>query len=167
MLRAAAGYAVAGTAVKATTVNPLNLPKNTGATQGHFAIPFRSTHTSSSNAARSGNAPSSTAGATTSSGANLLHNFNGVSAVDSINVNGFDVEPPDQGLCVGNGYVVEPVNLALTIFHPTARLSLVPLLCPPSSASHQHSHLLMSMCRAMFAATSIRQPIPSSPPSSS
>jgi hypothetical protein len=47
----------------------------------------------------------------------VLHNFNGVSSVDSAKVNaGTDVEPPDQGLCVGNGYVMEPVNLALTIY---------------------------------------------------
>ena len=26
------------------------------------------------------------------------------------------LEPPDQGLCVGNGFVVEPVNLALAIY---------------------------------------------------
>ena len=29
----------------------------------------------------------------------------------------FDVEPPDQGLCAGNGYVIEPVNLVLRIYH--------------------------------------------------
>ncbi len=49
----------------------------------------------------------------------LLHNFNGVSSVDSAKVNpAGDVEPPDQGLCVGNGYVVEPVNEAITIYRP-------------------------------------------------
>jgi len=28
----------------------------------------------------------------------------------------FTVEPPDQGLCVGNGYVVEPVNLVMRVY---------------------------------------------------
>ena len=31
--------------------------------------------------------------------------------------NQFSVEPPDQGLCVGNGYVVEAVNDVLNVFN--------------------------------------------------
>ena len=74
-------------------------------------------HTSGGAApASSSNAPH-VAGLLANDAVSVLHNFNGVSSVDSANVNGFDVEPPDQGLCVGNGYVVEPVNLALTIYH--------------------------------------------------
>jgi hypothetical protein len=47
----------------------------------------------------------------------LLENFNGVSSLDSENTNfGAEFEPPDQGLCVGNGFVVEPVNSAYTIY---------------------------------------------------
>lgn len=30
--------------------------------------------------------------------------------------NQFSVEPPDQGLCVGNGYVVEAVNDVLNVY---------------------------------------------------
>lgn len=46
----------------------------------------------------------------------LLSNFNGVSSLDSAVTNfGAEFEPPDQGLCVGNGFVVEPVNSAFTI----------------------------------------------------
>lgn len=53
---------------------------------------------------------------TTTSG--LLENFNGVSSLDSAKTNfGAEFEPPDQGLCVGNGFVVEPVNSAFTIYH--------------------------------------------------
>lgn len=48
----------------------------------------------------------------------LLHNFNGISSLDSFNANGFDLEPPDQGLCVGWGVVVEIVNLAVSIYSP-------------------------------------------------
>lgn len=48
----------------------------------------------------------------------LLSNFNGVSSLDSAVTNfGAEFEPPDQGLCVGNGFVVEPVNSAFTIYH--------------------------------------------------
>jgi hypothetical protein len=33
------------------------------------------------------------------------------SATQSTNTNGLDIEPPDQGLCAGNGYVVESNNI--------------------------------------------------------
>jgi hypothetical protein len=38
--------------------------------------------------------------------------------------NQFSLEPPDQGLCVGNGYVVEPVNDVLNVFHPDGTSAL-------------------------------------------
>jgi hypothetical protein len=54
------------------------------------------------------------------SGSRVSHNFNGVSDLDSDNLNGFAITPPDQGLCVGrdntlSGHpnaVWEPVNIA-------------------------------------------------------
>ncbi len=46
----------------------------------------------------------------------LLQNFDGVNAIDSKFVNGFDLEPPDEGLGVGKGYVFNIVNLAGTIY---------------------------------------------------
>ncbi len=56
---------------------------------------------------------------------NLLQSFNGVSSLDNSSVNGFDLEPPDQGLCVGpisaagpGNFVVEPVNVAYQIYAP-------------------------------------------------
>ncbi len=49
----------------------------------------------------------------------LLANFNGVSSRDSALTNfGAEFEPPDQGLCSGNGFVVEMVNSAYTIYRP-------------------------------------------------
>ncbi len=45
--------------------------------------------------------------------------FNGLSFHDqrfANNGNQFSIEPPDQGLCAGNGYVLESVNDALRIF---------------------------------------------------
>ena len=46
-----------------------------------------------------------------------LVNFDGVSSRDSANSNfGQEFEPPDQGLCAGNGFVLEPVNSAYTIY---------------------------------------------------
>jgi hypothetical protein len=123
-------HAVAGKAVKAVTVNPLKLAKVTNAASTHYAIPILSTHASSSTAARSGNAPHAAAIALTGSSTQVLHNFNGVSSVDSLGVNGLDVEPPDQGLCTGKGYVVEPVNLALTIFRSNGTVVAGPVALP-------------------------------------
>ena len=48
----------------------------------------------------------------------ILSNFNGTSSKDSGLANfNQEFEPPDQGLCVGNGYVLEPVNSAYRIFN--------------------------------------------------
>ncbi len=53
----------------------------------------------------------------------LLANFNGVSSRDSAVTNfGQEFEPPDQGLCVGNGFVVEMVNSAYTVYTPSGKV---------------------------------------------
>jgi hypothetical protein len=47
----------------------------------------------------------------------LLQNFDGVGSRDSAVTNfGLQFEPPDQGLCVGNGFVLEPVNSAYRVY---------------------------------------------------
>jgi hypothetical protein len=49
-------------------------------------------------------------------------NFNGVSSRDSQFTNfNAKFEPPDQGLCQGNGFVLEPVNSAYRIYRTTGR----------------------------------------------
>jgi hypothetical protein len=56
------------------------------------------------------------------SSAGLVSNFNGVSSLDSAVTNfGAEFEPPDQGLCVGNGFVLEPVNSAFRVFRQNGR----------------------------------------------
>jgi hypothetical protein len=63
--------------------------------------------------------PQATGGTLTSAPPSLLANFNGVSSRDSAVTNfGQEFEPPDQGLCVGNGFVVEMVNSAYTVYRP-------------------------------------------------
>lgn len=58
----------------------------------------------------------------------LLQNFNGVSSLDSEVTNfGADFEPPDQGLCVGNGFVIDAVNSAFTIYQTNGNVVLGPL----------------------------------------
>jgi hypothetical protein len=45
--------------------------------------------------------------------------FSGLSVVDTANTNGFVVTPPDQGLCAGNGFVMEAINLAISVYNRT------------------------------------------------
>jgi hypothetical protein len=40
--------------------------------------------------------------------------------------NQFSVEPPDQGMCAGNGYVVEAVNDVLNVYHQSDGTSALP-----------------------------------------
>jgi hypothetical protein len=62
-------------------------------------------------------APQVSSSSQLSSAGTLLQGFNGVSSRDSAITNfGAEFEPPDQGLCVGKGFVVEPVNSAFTIY---------------------------------------------------
>jgi hypothetical protein len=49
-----------------------------------------------------------------------FHGFNGLSHVDqrtANNGNQFSLEPPDQGLCAGNGFVVETVNDVIQVYN--------------------------------------------------
>ncbi|KUL27775.1 hypothetical protein ADL15_33590 [Actinoplanes awajinensis subsp. mycoplanecinus] len=51
----------------------------------------------------------------------LLRSFDGLNHRDqrtANNGNQFSLEPPDQALCVGNGYVVEAVNDAFRVYNP-------------------------------------------------
>ncbi|MGZ3611810.1 MAG: hypothetical protein ACXVBU_17300, partial [Ktedonobacteraceae bacterium] len=53
------------------------------------------------------------------SGKELLKSFNGINHRDQRLASGgnqFSLEPPDQGLCVGNGFVMETVNDALAVY---------------------------------------------------
>src|SRR5438105_343414 len=52
----------------------------------------------------------------------VLSNFDGTSSKDSgiVNFNA-EFEPPDQGLCVGNSVVLEPVNSAYRYFNTSGK----------------------------------------------
>jgi hypothetical protein len=70
------------------------------------------------NAGASG--PVTTGKALASSNPQLVRSFNGINHRDHRTANGgnqFSVEPPDQGLCVGNGYVFEAVNDAAAVYN--------------------------------------------------
>src|SRR4051794_3802543 len=55
-------------------------------------------------------------GSVAASPAAAPHGFDGISALQSRLVNGYDVEPPDEGLAVGNGYIVNAVNDAIRVY---------------------------------------------------
>lgn len=51
--------------------------------------------------------------------------FNGLTHLDQRLASGgdqFSLEPPDQGLAVGNGFVLEAVNTALAVYDTTGKL---------------------------------------------
>lgn len=100
-----------GTLTPAAVVNPMTLTLDT-APASTLPKGARPTHPQG----HTGTIPASASALDSQS--RTLENFNGVSSRDSERVNfGAEFEPPDQGLCVGNGYVVEPVNSAYTIYH--------------------------------------------------
>ncbi|MDQ2743102.1 MAG: hypothetical protein M3Z66_12520 [Chloroflexota bacterium] len=119
------GSVAIGHLARVTVVNPRSLPRISANTSGNpRSIPIRFPYmTASQQLARAAAAASATSPRLTSSSApgtaSLLHSFVGITAPQSQALNGFDVEPPDQGLCVGNGAVVEMVNLAASISTPT------------------------------------------------
>jgi len=71
--------------------------------------------------------------------------FVGLTTADSAAVNGFDVEPPDQGLCAHRGTVLEAVNLAVRTYSESGKpltpvLSLNRFFGLPPAVSFSHDH---------------------------
>ena len=63
--------------------------------------------------------PPSVSGKSVSYGTSGASGFNGLSHFDSRTASGgnqFSLEPPDQGLCVGNGFVIETINDVLAVY---------------------------------------------------
>jgi hypothetical protein len=57
--------------------------------------------------------------------ATLVNSFDGLRHRDQRLANGgnqFSVEPPDQGLCAGNGFVLETVNTVMTIYDTNGKM---------------------------------------------
>ncbi len=64
-------------------------------------------------------APRVSSNAVTTSNPKLSTSFTGINHRDQRLANGgnqFSLEPPDQGLCAGNGFVLETVNTAMRVF---------------------------------------------------
>jgi hypothetical protein len=120
-----------GTATLYGTSAPLGLTAAPSISAGPSASTRRDSHNARVFAPRASNAakakatlqPPSPAGTPVVSSAGAATGFNGLSHADQRNAGTgiyantqFSLEPPDQGLCVGKGFVVEPINLALAVF---------------------------------------------------
>lgn len=112
--------ATAGTITPSATVNlkklpAVNLPLATGTSLPRGVRHIHRAGVASSSSSSNGQISSSPITTQTNG---LVRKFNGVSSLDSAVTNfGAEFEPPDQGLCVGNGFVLEAVNSAFTIYH--------------------------------------------------
>jgi hypothetical protein len=66
-----------------------------------------------------GRAAATVTGATSTPSPRLLRSIDGLNHRDQRTANGgnqFSLEPPDQGLCVGNGFVLETINDVLRVY---------------------------------------------------
>jgi hypothetical protein len=125
-------HARTGTLARAATVDPLHpsaigkpalatpaVPRQRGARLLHQKKSSSLSSAQIGGLAASQAHQAATSNVDTTHSPKLLSNFDGVSSLDSGITNfGAEFEPPDQGLCVGNGFVVEPVNSAFTIYRP-------------------------------------------------
>jgi hypothetical protein len=62
------------------------------------------------------------------SGSGMLASFEGLNSFHSVwsnDGNQFDGEPPDQGLCVGNGFELEAVNTVVQVYDPSGNPQIV------------------------------------------
>ena len=103
-----------------TTAQPI-------ANKSRVSPPLHQKHRASNAATAAGKgAPLVAASGNWKGSSNLLHNFNGLDSVDNFHVNGFILEPPDQGLCVGNllGSKVtsEIINDVVAFYKPNGTL---------------------------------------------
>lgn len=71
--------------------------------------------------------PGAASAALTSSSSGIAANFLGLTSVDSRRVNGYNVEPPDQALCVSHDFVMQQVNLAAALYTKTGALVAGPV----------------------------------------
>ncbi len=126
-----------GTAVRYGTSAPL--PRTVAATPGHAAtardsgVAHQFSRDPRMNRASQALQPPSPPGIPVVRTPGAATGFNGLSHADQRNAGTgvyvntqFSLEPPDQGLCVGNGFVVEPINLAFAVYSERGRQLTAP-----------------------------------------
>lgn len=119
-----------GSGANAAIINPFALPQSRGPVhRANYPIPSKEAarlglkandatqHSGASFPPPEPNAPPSFVVGSQAPG---FAGFNGLSHVDQRTANGgnqFSLEPPDQGLCAGNGFVVETVNDVIQVYN--------------------------------------------------
>ncbi len=114
-----------GNSAVAGTVNLASVPTSQArATGTSHIINFRGRPVNGVSASAVSRSSTSRPSATNSgsSTGTLLHNFIGVSAQDNKLAAGFDLEPPDEGLGTGNGYVFNIVNVTGIIYRTNGQI---------------------------------------------
>jgi len=125
------GAAATTTTVYASAVTGISTPSHAtpvaaGQTTLHARRGVRSAPRSNPGLSPAGGVSTASA-AVTPVTSSVLHNFNGVSSNDSRITNfNLEFEPPDQGLCVGNGFVLEAVNSAFRIYTTSGKTIVGP-----------------------------------------
>lgn len=114
---------------KPTGSDGLQSPELAGGEGGGGAapVPYSGTITNRSYSKRGASAAAAPATAKSRPGTELVNSFDGLTFRQQRLANGgnqFSVEPPDQGLCVGNGYVMEAVNDVLNVYSTTGASQL-------------------------------------------
>ncbi len=105
--------------------NPASQPSTTKPDYDLLAARQSSaSHSTSTRVAASLSVPSPTPNPVTGRGSSV--SFPGLTTVDTANANGFVATPPDQGLCVGHGFVMEAINLAMAVYSEKGAQLTVP-----------------------------------------
>ncbi len=113
-------------------VNPMALPKvNANTSSNAKTMPLRlpptvkgASKASSMSSATRGHVPS--ASSIPFIHLNNAHNFDGINSTQSLNVNGFGLEPPDEGVGIGKGVVFNLVNLAGAFYRTNGTMLTAP-----------------------------------------
>ena len=106
------------------TVNPAALSKSSGHA-AYKVMPMRGRPAGGNASPAIGGRPNTVS--TSVAAGSLLHNFNGVDAIDnSTALGGLQFEPPDEAVAAGNGYVLNFVNLTGAIYKDNGQLALGP-----------------------------------------
>jgi len=103
-----ASVSSAGAAAGKNRIAPLLMPHRLG--------------TAAARRATAAEAPAAVSTSVAGSRAKIVSNSDGVNAIQSRAVAGYNVEPPDEGLGAGNGYVVNLVNVAGAVYRTSGAM---------------------------------------------
>jgi hypothetical protein len=112
-------------------VNPAALPKVTSSQSQPEAIPLRlppgiNGAVQASKLSKTVKSHLPVARSIPMIGLNNAHNFDGINEPESLNVSGSPLEPPDEGVAIGNGMVFNIVNAAAAVYRENGTLLLGP-----------------------------------------